>query len=529
MLGLELVVVLGVAILGAQLLGPRLRLAPPLLLLLAGVLLGFVPTLREVRLPPEVVLLLFLPALLYWESLTTSLREIRRDLRAIALMSVLLVVVTAWAVAAAAHALGLPWGPAWVLGAAVAPTDATAVGVFARFLPRRHVTLLRAESLLNDGTALVVYSLAVGITVGAEHLTVPHVGWLFLVSYVGGAAAGLVAAWVGIQVRRRLDDPLLGNVAMIVIPFTAFLFAELIEASGVLAVVVAGLVMSQAGPRLAGAETRRQMQAFWSLSTYLLNGVLFLLVGLQAQAAVRSLSGSERAHALIAVAAVSATVVGARFAYMYTVPHLIRLIDRRPQQRGRRMGERHRVVVAVAGFRGAVSLALALAVPETLDSGAPFPDRDMIVFVTSGAIVVTLVVLGVLLPAAVRFARLPQDTSIDEERRLAETLVTQEALAVLPQVALELHADAEVVQRVQHEIQTHLHVVSADADLDADSDPAVRHEAHYSALRLALLDHKRDLLLRLRDERRIDDTVLRQVQALLDIEEVRLTRRETVE
>ena len=151
-------------------LAQRFRVAPPIVLLVLGVLLGFVPALREVQLPPEVVLLMFLPALLYWESLTTSLREIRSNLRGIVLMSTVLVVGTAGAVAAVAHALGLPWGPAWVLGAALAPTDATAVGVLARALPRRTVTLLRAESLVNDGTALVIYGLAVGITVGEEHL-----------------------------------------------------------------------------------------------------------------------------------------------------------------------------------------------------------------------------------------------------------------------------------------------------------------------------------------------------------------------
>src|SRR5512144_456651 len=146
----------------------RFRVAPPVLLLAGGALLGFVPALRQVHLPSEAVLLLFLPALLYWESLTTSLREIRNNLRVVVLMSTALVLVTAWAVAAAGHGVGLPWGPAWVLGAAVAPTDATAVAVLAGVLPRRTVTVLRAENLVNDGTALVIYALAVGVTVGEE-------------------------------------------------------------------------------------------------------------------------------------------------------------------------------------------------------------------------------------------------------------------------------------------------------------------------------------------------------------------------
>jgi Na+/H+ antiporter len=514
-------------------LGARFRIAPPVVLLLFGALLGFVPALREVELPPEAVLLIFLPILLYWESLTTSLRGIRRDLRGIILMSTVLVIGTAGAVATVAHELGLAWGPAWVLGAAVAPTDATAVGVLAKALPRRNVTLLRAESLINDGTALVVFGLAVGITVGEEHFTVPHVTWLFAVSYVGGAAAGALVAWSVIRMRRVFEDPLLGNVTMILTPFTAYLLAELIHASGVLAAVVAGLTMSQAGPRVAGAAMRRQAEEFWSLATFLLNGSLFVLVGLQAQAAVRELHGSDLTKALLAVAAVSAVVVAARFAFNFTVPYLIRLLDRRPQQRLRRMNYRARVVTSIAGFRGAVSLAVALSVPTALDSGAPFPDRDTIVFVTSGVIVTTLIVQGLLLPAVVRWARLPRDTSVEEERLLAETTATEEALKALPEIAEELGTAPAVAERMRQEYETHLLVVRAgggETDTGAsDEADALRHHQHYTALRLALLDRKRATLLRLRDDHEIDDTVLRQVQRHLDIEEVRLSRREAAE
>jgi Na+/H+ antiporter len=285
MLALELVVLLGLAVLGGSLAARRLRIAPPVVFLLCGALLGFVPALREVHLPPEAVLLLFLPALLYWESLTTSPREILTYKRAIASVSIVLVVVTAAAVAVCGHALGLPWGAAWVLGAAVAPTDATAVAVLARSLPRRDATILRAESLVNDGTALVVYALAVGATVGGQEPSAGHVSWLFLLSYAGGVLAGVLTAWLGVLVRRRLHDPLLGNVAVILIPFIAFLLAEQLQASGVLAVVVCGLIMSQIGPRVASAQTRPQMESFWTLATFLLNGSLFVLVGVQLQSA----------------------------------------------------------------------------------------------------------------------------------------------------------------------------------------------------------------------------------------------------
>src|SRR3954468_21015042 len=365
MLGLEAVVVLRAALLAPRVLARRARGAPPVLLLACGILLGFVPALRQVHLPSEAVLLLFLPALLYWESLTTSLREIRSNLRVIVLSSTLLVIATAAAVAAAAHALGMPWGPAWVLGAALAPTDATAVGVLARALPRRTLTTLRAESLINDGTALVVFGLAIGTTVGGEDLTALHVSGLFLLSYGGGALAGLATAWLASQARRRLDDPLQENLVVLLTPFTAFLLAEVAHAAGVppawvvLPVVFCGLIMSQVGRRGGRADTRQQMTAFWSLATFLLNGALFVLVGMEVQSAARGLTSVDVARGLLAVAAISAVVVGTRFLWMFTTPYVIRALDRRPQQRLRRVGAGGRTVTAMAGFRGAVSLALA--------------------------------------------------------------------------------------------------------------------------------------------------------------------------
>jgi len=515
---LEVVVVLGVAVLVGHLVSRRYCIAPPVVLLGSGFVLGFIPALRRVYLPPEVVLFLFLPVLLYWESLTTSLREIRRNLRGIVMVSTVLVFVTAAAVAAAAHALGMPWGPAWVLGAAVAPTDATAVGVLARALPRRSVTTLRAESLINDGTALVIYGLAVGITVGEEHLSAPHVGGLLLLSYGGGILAGLATAWLGIQVRRRLADPVLENVAILLFPFTAYLLA------GLAGVVVCGLIMSWAGPRIGHADQRRQTEAFWSLAMFLLNSALFILVGLELQAAARKLTGADLVGALLLIAVISAMLVIVRLAFLYVAVYLIRLIDRRPQQRLRRVSNRSRVVSGLAGFRGAVSLAVALSVPAALHSGRPFPDRNLIIFVTSGVIVMTLL-QALVLPKVVRWARLPPDTSVDEERQLAETTAVEEAFAALPRAAADLGTPTPIIDRLRAEYETHLLVLHA----GRGDTSTLRLEDDYDALRLALLARKRATVVRLRDERRIDDIVLRQLQARLDIDEVRLTHREFIE
>jgi CPA1 family monovalent cation:H+ antiporter len=247
---LELVVAVGIAILLCTSAARRIGIASPVLLLLSGILLGFVPALRAVHLSPEVVLLLFLPVLLYWEGFTSSVRQIRRDLRVIVLMSTVLVALTAAGAAVAGHALGLAWGPAWVLGAAVAPTDATAVSVLGGILPRRLGTLLRAESLINDGTALVLYALAVGVTLGEEHFSLGRLGRMFLLSYGGGGVIGLAVTFLVVQLRRRLSDPFQHTLFAVLTPLAAYLLAELVDVSGVLAVVVSGLWVGRVSPQL---------------------------------------------------------------------------------------------------------------------------------------------------------------------------------------------------------------------------------------------------------------------------------------
>lgn len=520
----ELVVILAAAVLVCSLAARRTGLPAPVLLLACGIGLGVIPALAQVQLPPEAVLFLFLPVLLYWESITISLREIRSNLRGIVLMGTVLVAVTAWAVAAAAHALGLPWGPAWVLGAAIAPTDATAVAAVARVLPHRYLTLLRAESLINDGTALVIYGVAVAVTAGTEQLDALEISGLFLLAYAGGIAAGALVAWIGFHVRRKVQDPLLGNVVTILSPFTAFVLAESIEASGVLAVVICGLAMSQLGPRVVRAETRRQGEAFWSLATFLLNGALFVLVGLELPRAVSELSGGEVAAGLGAVAVVTVVLVAVRLLYLFGVTYLIRLVDRSESQRRRRVSDRARVLSGLAGFRGAVSLAAALAVPQLTAAGAPFPNRNLIVFVATGVVVVTLVVQAPLLPAVARWARLPRDAGRRrEELHLAESSADAEALAALPQLAEDLGTDPDVVAELRTEYERRLEVLNAVADDDDGGSRGQARAAAYRELGLALLARKRDTVIRLRDERRIDDTVLLRLQARLDLEEVRLS------
>ena len=527
MASLELVVAIGLAVLVVTAVARRVHVPPPALLLVAGILLGLVPALRETHLPPEAVLLLFLPILLYWESFTSSWREIRSNARVVVLLSTVLVVLTAALVAVAAHALGMMWGPAWVLGAAVAPTDATAVSVLGR-VSRRLAETLRAESLVNDGTALVVYGLAIAVTAEGEELTAGRLGLMVLISYGGGIVAGLVVSWLTIQVRR-LQDPAQHALLALLAPLSAYLLAEAVEASGVLAAVVSGLWVSRVSPRLFPPAARRHVRTIMSFISALLNAALFVLVGLEVVSAVGNLGGDGLAAGLITAAAVSTAVIGARFGWLFTSPYLIRLLDRSPRQRRLRLGARPRTVMAAAGFRGAVSLALALAVPQTLGSGEPFPDRDVIVFVTAAVIAVTLLLQAPLLPAVVRWARLGNDEdAIERERRRAEIVALREALDALPGLVEQLGTDGEVAEQLRTEYDRRLQILSATDHDGPAAEDAVSREKQHVDLRVALLGRKHDTIVRLWDRNEIDDSVLQEVQAVFDLERVSVEKHRDI-
>jgi monovalent cation/hydrogen antiporter len=248
-------------------------------------------------------------------------------------------------------------------------------------------------------------------------------------------------------------------------------------------------------------------------------------VGISAQTAFRDLTSTSVAHAVADTVAVTAVVIGVRWAWNYTTPYLIRAVDRRPVQWQRRVSARQRTVNAVVGFRGAVSLAAVLAVPRTTTAGALFPDRDLIVLITSGVIVLTLL-QALFLPAVVRFARLPSDTSVLEELQLAETYTLEAAIESIEVTAAELGSGPLVVERIRHELDKQRTLLAAGG---ADGDPVVQHDDEYTSLSLALVARRRQALLELRDQQRIDDIVLRQVQARLDIEEVRFSRAGPVE
>ncbi len=575
--GLEVTVLLGLAILVGTVLAPRLRIATPLVLVVIGLLLGFVPALRDIQLPPETVLLLFLPVMLFWESLTTSLRAVRRSLRYIVPMSTLLVVASAFAVAWIATLFGVPFHTALLLGAAVAPPDATAVAALGRLLPERMFMKLKAESLTNDGTALVLYAIALSVALG-ENVTGWSITGMIALSYLGGAAAGIAVAALAYLALRRASHALVINTTLLLVPFVAFLLAELIGASGVLAVVFAGLIVAWSHARITTATSRRQALSAWPFGVYLLNGALFVLIGLEVQYVVHDVPARQLG---ILVAITLATWVA-----LIVVRYLFQTLSApfsRPPGAPRFGHHRGRVVNTFAGFRGAVSLAIALSVPASIAGIGELTGRNIVVFVTGGVILLSLLVQGPLLPAIVRWARLPQDETAAEEYELAQRTITGAAVAALDDLAAEHGISDEVLDRARRETYEYLELANARAyarqsradaasiaelesmlatpddgrgatgaaagggaataeggvaaaasptsplEMIATSDdidltqrsPITRHE-EATRLRLAVLDRKRAVLQRLRREGTIDDLVVRRIEGHLDIDELRL-------
>ncbi len=512
-----LITVLGVTVLVGTTIGGRYSVAPPVLLISMGALLGLLAPFDNVVLEPEVVLVLFLPAILYRESLVVSLREIRANLAVIVGLAVALVIITLVAVAYVAQALGVEPAAAWVLGAVLAPTDAAAVAGLAKRMPRGILTTLRAESLVNDGTALVLFAVTVGVIAGG---TVPGPLVLtgeFVGKSVGGVAAGLLVGGVVVLIRKRVDDPMREGGLSILTPFVAFLLADAVRASGVLAVVVSGLLLSYAGPRVIRARSRVTAYAFWDLSTFMINGSLFVLLGMQVPRSLRSITSHSPMASLGIAVLVALVVVVTRLAWVHLSVSALQRVDRRESRRARHFDARMRTAAGWAGFRGAVSLAAALAVPVTMHDGTAVRERDLIIFVTVVVIVLIMVVQGTTLPAVVTWAGLVGDRERDHEVRWARIRATEAALEALPQVAAELGASSDTVDRLRSDYEDHL------ADVRNPPDEATGEEREVlRRLKLELLDRKRREVTQLRNSNQIDDAVLRQLQAAVDIEEIRL-------
>src|SRR3989440_11859330 len=445
---------------GTALFARRVNIAPAILLLLAGIALAFVPGLPSLELPPELVLLVVLPPLIYSASVAMSWREFRHNLRPIILLAVGCVIFTAFAVAAAAHYLiGLPWDVGFLLGAIVAPPDVVAPLAIARRLgiPRRILVVLEGEGLANDATALILYRFAVAAIVsGAFSLTEAAASSGAIV--VGEIAWGIGIGWLSLHLRRRAGDPHVEIVLSLITPYVAFWAPEHIGGSGVLATVATGLYVSWNGPLLISSATRLQGVFFWDLTIYVIEGLVFLLTGLQARTVIEKAPSFSIGELAVAIAVTTAIAVVARFIWVFPATYLPRWLSPSLRRRDPSPPWQQVFVLAFTGVRGVVSLAAALAIPLTLANGQPFPHRDLILFVTFGVIILTLVGLGLMLPAVIRVLGVAHHRATERRReRDAELTARHQAMEAglrrLEELARERGLSDEVagVLRARHD------------------------------------------------------------------------------
>jgi Na+/H+ antiporter len=505
----------------------RFNIAYPILLVVGGLVLSFIPGLPEVELEPELVFILFLPPLLQAGAFFTSLRDLRANLRPITLLAVGLPLFTIAFVAVVAHIAipGLTWAAAFALGAIVAPPDAVAVMAVASqlHLPRRIVTLLEGESLLNDATALVAYRLAVGAAVTGV-FSIWDASLRFMTTGVGGIVVGIIIGLCSIWVFRRLQDPPIAISLSLLMPFAAYLPAEALGLSGVLAVVTAGLFLGQNSSKVMSSQTRVQAGAVWEILVFLLNGIVFMLIGLQLRGVLSHLAEYSLLELIWYAALVSVAVIVARIVWVFPATYLPRFFSNRIRARDPYPPVRGVTIVAWAGMRGVVSLAAALAIPLTTDSGAPFPARELIIFMTFCVILATLVLQGLSLPPLIRALGLQDDGATEREEAEARLQAAQAAMDRIRELSSEEWVPKETIGHLHEHYEERLHVLNVRYH-GVDEHEGHDHEeddATYQKLKRDLLDTERRTIIRLRDQGVIHDEVLRIIERELDLEELQL-------
>jgi Na+/H+ antiporter len=518
-------IALFVSVAGLNVIARWLDVPYPIPLVLGGVAIGLLPGMPEIELDPDLVLLVFLPPLLYSAAFFSDLRALRANLRPISLTAIGLVLATIGVVAVLAHeVIGLTWPMAFALGAIVSPTDPVASTAIMRRLgaPRRLVNMIEGESLVNDATALVAYRVAVAAAVGGTFSAV-GAGLEFLGAAAGGIAIGLAVGYAVAEIRHRLDDTPTELTISLLTAYAAFIPADELGLSGVLAAVTTGLYLGWRAPEIASPQTRLQGFALWEMLVFLLNATLFILVGLQLPVIVDGLQGRGAGEVIGYSALVCATVIGARFVWVFTVPYLIRALDRRPQQRARRASARQRIVAGWTGIRGAVSLAAALALPLQTDAGAPLPDRDLILFITFAVILVTLVGQGLTLPALIRRLGVREDGAEEQEEELRARLVaSRAALERLDELVSEDWTRDETVERVRGMYQFRQRRFKVRAGKLDDEDGIEDRSLAYQRLMHELYLVQRTALVELRNAGTISNEVMHRVERELDLEESRL-------
>jgi monovalent cation/hydrogen antiporter len=497
-------------------LAPALRVPLPILLVLGGVAMGFVPGLPHVALPPAVILVAVLPPLLYSGAFFTSLRDLRANKRPISLLAFGLVGTTMATVGVVAHEwIHLSWAVAFTLGAIVSPTDALAATEITSRLgaPRRIVSLIEGESLVNDGSALVLYKAAIGAAVGATFSLADTSGRVVL-NVLGGIAIGLAVGWIVRQIRRRLDNPPIEVAIAVLSGYLAYLPADAAGVSGVLAAVTIGVYMGWYTPELTNERTRLSGDAFWEIFVFLVNALVFVLVGLQLRRILDALSGSTGKLAAYA-GLVCAAVIVTRIVWVPIFTYLPRFLFKTIREHDPYPPWQYPTIISWAGIRGAVSLVAALALPTG------FPDRELILYLTFAVIVATLVLQGLTLPVLIRVLKVSDDGGAEREEAKARIHAAEAALARLEELLADGAVREDTAQRLRGQFSFRANRFRA--RFDDEDDGAIEEQSQaYQRVMRELLAAEQAALLALRNQRVVDDNVVQRVQRDLDLEAARL-------
>ena len=507
-----------VAVLGAA--ARAVNIPYPIVLVIGGLALGFIPGLPDIALEPELVLVIFLPPLLYSAAFFANLHDLRTSLRPIALQAVGLVLLTMVTVAVVIKALvpEMPWAAAFTLGAIVAPTDPVAATTIMRRMavPRRIVSVVEGESLINDGTALVAYRTAAAVALGTASFSFWGASWDFVVSAVGGVAVGLAAAWVIVEIRRRIDDIPVEITISLLSGFAGYVPAEALHVSGVLAAVTTGIVLGWKAPYISTASMRLQGYAVWEILTFLLNALLFVLIGLQLPLILDGLSGMPAGEVLWWCVAVSLAVIVTRLIWSQSVVFIIRALDRRQSQRERRSSWQSRMIISWCGMRGSVSLAAALALESD------FPQRNLILLLTFAVIFSTLVLQGLTLPALIRTLGVTDDGADTQEEILGRRAAADAALGRIDELAAEEWTYDETMERMRKLYEYRSRRFAARAGETEDGDGIEHRSRKYQKAVRSVLDAQRAELVRLRNAGEISNEVMHRLERELDLEDERL-------
>ncbi len=504
------------------LLSRKLGLPDPVLLVIGGLLISFVPGLPKIELNPELVFVFFLPPLLYPAALLTSWRDFSASLRPILLLAIGLVLFTTVAIAWFAHScMGLTLGAGFVLGAIISPSDAVAATAISQRLrvPRLIVTILEGESLVNDTTSFVLYRFAVAAVVTGT-FSLMDASVKFVLVGVGGVGVGLLAGFIATNIQRRLDDPSVQITLSLLTPFATYLAAERLGVSGVLAVVVCGLYNGWRSPQVISPRTRLRALPVWELVVFILNGLVFILIGLELPDAVRVLGGRALGPAIGYGALLLVLVVAVRLLWLFALTYIPRALSKKIRDKYPAASWREVLLIGWTGMRGVDSLAVALALPLTVAGGGLFPDREMIFFLTFSVIFGTLVLQGLSLAPIIRWLNVVDDHGADKEERTARLHANRAALKRICEARHARQVEPDTLQRLKLEYEDRIRQLEANAA--AEAAPGGLFSDDYIQLTQEALDTERAVILKLRNERVISDEVLRRIQWDIDLAETRL-------